>query len=259
MNSTRSIDRTERKKNVSVTINNENKNEKNIKNNNINSKYSVELNKRNTSIIINKENKKENNLKNDNSNPTYPIKQKNKNSSLLMNNEDKNKNKTRKKDEKYLKQKFEEINEIYSKFDSGKTYEDFKKSSEYIVKGLIDILKDDSPLKVCSFIDRIHKEGKAVIWEYIKDKDNKNILFSFLKELAMKKLVLYIDKIFMSGGGIYPLVNRLSREYKKEFNELFDILPKEYQNILRFRTISYSEGDRDYACLLLGGICLMGF
>ena len=89
--------------------------------------------------------------------------------------------------------------------------------------------------------------------------DNKNILFSFLKELAMKKLVPIIDKIFMSGSGHYPLVNRLSCEYKKEFNELFNILPENYQNNLRFRTISYSEGDKDYACLLIGGTCLMGF
>ena len=63
----------------------------------------------------------------------------------------------------------------------------------------------------------------------------------------------------MSGKGHYPLVNKLSTEYEKEFNELFDILPNNYQNELRFRTISYSEGDKDYAFLLIGGTCLMGF
>lgn len=75
----------------------------------------------------------------------------------------------------------------------------------------------------------------------------------------MKKLVLTIDKIFMSGGGHYPLVNKLSQKYKKEFNELFNIFPENYQNVIRFRTISYNEGDKHYACLLIDRTCLMGF
>ena len=203
--------------------------------------------------------KDDKNLKNKNTNPTNSIKQRNKNASLAINNESKNiKNNTMD-----IKQKFAELEEFYSKYKSGSEYEDFKKNAEKIVRGLTDILKADSPasdftLKVCNFVDKIHKDDDF-IWSLVKKDDNKNILFSFLKELAKKKLVPFIDKIFMSGSGHYPLVNRLSCEYKKEFNELFDILPEYYQKDLRFRTISYSEGDKDYACLLIGGTCLMGF
>ena len=235
----------------SIMINNENKDEKNLKNNNSNSANSIELNNKN-------ENKNENNLKNNKSS----IEQNNNNSSIKIN--DDNKIENEKKDVTDLKQKFAEIKEFYVKFKKGETYEEYKNFSEKIVKGLTEILKADTPssdftLKVCNFVDLVHKQNNAVIWDYVYEVENKNILFLFLKELALKKLVPTIDKIFMSGEGHYPLVNYLSCNYKKEFSELFDILPTNYQNDLRFRTISYSEGDKDYACLLLGGTCLMGF
>jgi hypothetical protein len=250
-NSNQAATNQQNNKKASIMINNENKNEKNLKNNNSNSANSIELNNKN-------QNKNENNLKDNNSS----IEQTNNNSSIKIN--DDNKIKKEKNEAIDLKQKFAEIKEFYREIDKDHTYEEYKNFCEKIVKGLSEILKDDSPasdftLKVCNFVDLIHKEAHDVIWNYVDKVENKNILFSFLKELAMKKLVPTIDKIFMSGEGHYPLVNRLSCNYKKEFSELFDILPTYYQNDLRFRTISYSEGDKDYACLLLGGTCLMGF
>ena len=91
---------------------------------------------------------------------------------------------------------------------------------------------------------------------------NGEILFSFLNELAAdKKFVPQIDRIFRSGGGVYPLVSELSNfpETKKKFNELFKKLPEWYQNKLLGETISYEEGDKTYTCSLIGGTALMGF
>ena len=211
-NSNQAATNQQNNKKTSIMINNENKNEKNIKNNNSNSADSIELNNKN-------QNKNENNLKDNNSS----IEQNNNNSSIKINDDN---------DVIDLKQKFAEIEEFYRKFEKGDTYEEFKNFSEKIVKGLAEILKADSPasdftLKVCNFVDLIHKEDNDVIWSYVKENKNrgKNILFSFLKELAMKKLIPTIDKNFMSGGGHYPLVNWLSCNYKKQFSELFDILP----------------------------------
>ena len=64
-----------------------------------------------------------------------------------------------------------------------------------------------------------------------------------------------------SGRGLYPLVNELSCNpmIRDEFNELFSILPKEYQDELLSETISYQDGDKDYACPLTDGTALMGF
>ena len=87
-------------------------------------------------------------------------------------------------------------------------------------------------------------------------------MFSFLYELvADKKFVPQIDRIFRSGGGVYPLVSELSNfpETKKKFNELFKKLPEWYQNKLLGETISYEEGDKTYTCSLIGGTALMGF
>ena len=86
------------------------------------------------------------------------------------------------------------------------------------------------------------------------------VLISFLKELATNGHVSQIDKIFTSGGYRYPLVNDLSRNpmIKNEFNELFKMLPEDYQNKLLGETISYEEGDKDYAYQLIGGSALMG-
>ena len=88
------------------------------------------------------------------------------------------------------------------------------------------------------------------------------VLISFLKELAAdKKFVPLIDKIFRSGSGDYPLVNQLSSYYetKKKYNELFGMLPEEYQDKLSDEIISYQDGDKDYAYPLIGGSALMGF
>ena len=85
-------------------------------------------------------------------------------------------------------------------------------------------------------------------------------MFSFLNELATdKKFVPQIDRIFRSGGGVYPLVNKISCDYKEKFNELFKKLPEWYQNELFGETISYEEGDKTYTCSLIGGTALMSF
>ena len=85
------------------------------------------------------------------------------------------------------------------------------------------------------------------------------VLISFLKELAANGRVSQIDKTFRSGDDTYPLVNKISCEYKDKFNELFSKLPEEYQNKLLGETISYEEGDKTYTCSLIGGTALMGF
>ena len=86
-------------------------------------------------------------------------------------------------------------------------------------------------------------------------------LISFLKELAAKGLISQIDKIFSYDGYRHPLVNQLSTYYETEekFNELFEMLPEEYQNKLLGETISYEEGDKIYTYSLIGGSALMGF
>ena len=92
-----------------------------------------------------------------------------------------------------------------------------------------------------------------------KYEKNDEVLFSFLNELADRGHISQIDKIFKSGSGIYPLVNNISCNYKKKFNELFQKLPEWYQNKLLGETISYEEGDKTYTCSLIGGTALMGF
>ena len=82
-------------------------------------------------------------------------------------------------------------------------------------------------------------------------------MFSFLNELAAdKKFVPQINRIFRSGGGYYPLVNKISCDYKEKFNELFKKLPEWYQNELLGETISYEEGDKTYTCSLIRGTAL---
>ena len=78
---------------------------------------------------------------------------------------------------------------------------------------------------------------------------------SFLKELATKGYISQIDKIFKSGDDRHPLVNQLSNYYetKKNFNELFRMLPEEYRDKLSGEIISYQDGDKDYAYPLIGG------
>ena len=163
---------------------------------------------------------------------------------------------------------FEEVNRLFDGRESVKIGEG-KRLSLDIVSGLTDILKEinhESPDKslvdrVCKFIDEI-SEKEDTIWGLSKFERNGEILFSFLNELAAdKKFVPQIDRIFRSGGGVYPLVSELSNfpETKKKFNELFKKLPEWYQNKLLGETISYEEGDKTYTCSLIGGTALMGF
>ena len=167
--------------------------------------------------------------------------------------------------------KFGEIEKIFKIFeeDSGSIGE-YKGMAIKIVSGLTDILKEinqKSPNKpnnrlvdrVCEFINKINKKVDDV-WDLSRFERNGEILFSFLNELAAdKKFVPQIDRIFRSGGGVYPLVNKISCNYEKKFNELFQKLPEWYQNKLLGETISYEEGDKTYTCSLIGGTALMGF
>ncbi len=163
--------------------------------------------------------------------------------------------------------KFREIEGIFEVYKEGGHRGEYKGMAIKIVSGLIDILKEinhESPDKsivdrVCKFIDEISEKGDAV-WDLSRQKRSGEILFSFLNELAAdKKFVPQIDRIFRSGGGVYPLVNKISCEYKEKFNELFQKLPEWYQNKLLGETISYEEGDKIYTCSLIGGTALMGF
>ena len=165
-----------------------------------------------------------------------------------------------------IDKKFEEVNRLFDGRESVKMGEG-KRLSLDIVSGLTDILKkinQKSPNnnlvdRVCEFIDEISEKEDA-IWGLSRYEKNGEILFSFLNELAAdKKFVPQIDRIFRSGGGVYPLVNVISCNYKKKFNELFKKLPEWYQNKLLGETISYEEGDKTYTCSLIGGTALMGF
>ena len=168
-----------------------------------------------------------------------------------------------------IDKKFEEVNRLFDGRESVKMGEG-KRLSLDIVSGLTDIFKEinhESPNKpnnrlvdrVCKFIDEISEKEDA-IWGLSKFERNGEILFSFLNELATdKKFVPQIDRIFRSGGGVYPLVNKISCDYKKKFNELFKKLPEWYQNELLGETISYEEGDKTYTCSLIGGTALMSF
>jgi hypothetical protein len=161
---------------------------------------------------------------------------------------------------------FSKIKGIFDGHESWKIGE-CKRVSLDIVSGLTDILKEinqKSPDKslvyrVCKFIDEIIKK-ECGIWDLSAQGSNGETLFSFLNELAAdKKFVPQIDRIFRSGGGVYPLVNWISSNYKNKFNEPFQKLPEWYQNELLGETISYEEGDKTYTCSLIGGTALMGF
>ena len=163
--------------------------------------------------------------------------------------------------------KFREIEKIFEVYKEDGHRGEYEGMAIKIVSGLIDILKEinhESPDKslvdrVCKFIDEISEKRHAV-WGLSMYERNGEILFSFLNELAAdKKFVTQIDRIFRSGGRVYPLVNEISCDYKKKFNELFHKLPEWYQNKLLGETISYEEGDKTYTCSLIGGTALMGF
>ena len=160
---------------------------------------------------------------------------------------------------------FNKIKGLFNGVESWKRGE-WERFSLDIVIGLTDILKNidqKNPYnnlinRVCKFIDEINKKEDG-IWGLSRYEKNGKILFSFLNELADKGCISQIDRIFRSGKGHYPLVNKLSCEYKNDFYKLFHKLPEFYQNELLSETICYEEGDKTYTCSLSGGTALMGF
>ena len=167
--------------------------------------------------------------------------------------------------------------EKYDSVDSGNIFEDLKLHqalSVEVVSGLTDILKNvlsksesEGPKKTkitnrfCEFVDMISSRDDGVLWDFASQVKDGEVLISFLKELATNGYIPQIDKIFRSGDEDHPLVNQLSSYYetKEKFNELFRMLPEDYQNKLLGETISYQDGDKDYAYPLIGGTALMGF
>ena len=160
--------------------------------------------------------------------------------------------------------------------DSGSISEDaklYKALSVEVVCGLTDILKNvlskpesEGPKKTeitnrfCKFVDMIISSGNGVLWSFASRVKDGEVLISFLKELAAdKRFFPQIDKIFRSGDDTYPLVNKISCNYEDKFNELFKMLPKDYQNKLLGETISYEKGDKTYTYSLIGVSPLMGF
>ena len=167
--------------------------------------------------------------------------------------------------------------EKYESVNSGDAFEKIKAwkvLSGEVVSGLTDILKNvlrepecEGPKKTeftnrfCKFVDMISGRENGVLWSFSRRVKDGEVLISFLKELATNGLVSQIDKIFRVGGYRHPLVNNLSCNpmIEDKFNELFEMLPEDYQNKLLGETISYEEGDKNYICLLIGGMTLMGF
>ena len=164
--------------------------------------------------------------------------------------------------------------EKYESVDSGSIFEDAKLCqalSVEVVSGLTDILKNvlskpkfeksEIANRFCEFVDMISSGDDGALWSFDSDENDGEVLISFLKELATKGYISQIDKIFRSGDEDHPLVNQLSSYYetKEKFNELFRMLPEDYQNKLLGETISYQDGDKDYAYPLIGGTALMGF
>ena len=136
-----------------------------------------------------------------------------------------------------------------------------------ILKNVLSKPESEGPKKTkitnrfCEFVDMISSRENGVLSSFARKVKDGEVLISFLKELADKGFISQIDKIFRSGGYRHPLVNQLSKYYetKKKFNELFSMLPEDYQNKLLGETISYQDGDKDYAYPLIGGSALMGF
>ena len=82
----------------------------------------------------------------------------------------------------------------------------------------------------------------------------------FFGRIGSSRAYFQVDKIFRYGKGHYPLVNELSTcRAKDKFFEMFHTLPKEYQDKLLSKNISWEEGDKMYGCPLIGGTALMGF
>ena len=161
--------------------------------------------------------------------------------------------------------------EKYRSVNSGSLSENiklYKALSVEVVSGLTDILKNISSKpkfeeseianRFCEFVDEVSDISDS-LWKFALRAKGGKVLISFLKELATNERISQIDKIFRPGGGHYPLVNEISCNYEDKFNELFKMLPEDYQNKLLGETISYEEGDKTYTCSLIGGTALMGF
>ena len=160
--------------------------------------------------------------------------------------------------------------EKYNSVDSGNIFEDLKlyrALSVKVVSGLTDVLKNvlsklesEGPKKTeitnrfCEFVNKISNEDNCSLWNFAKQVNGGKVLISFLKELATKGHISQIDKIFRCGGYRHPLVNDLSCNpmIEDEFNELFEMLPEDYQNELLGETISYEEADKTYTYPLIG-------
>ena len=134
-----------------------------------------------------------------------------------------------------------------------------------IVSALTEVMKvADGKLsdRACEVVDEINSAYDS-IWNFTGDRKNAGEpLMSLLKELARKGLIPQISKIFMtSNGGSYPLVNWLSTGplTKRKLDELLNMLPQDYQDKLRNGTVSFSDGDKNYSCSLIGGTALMSF
>ena len=134
-----------------------------------------------------------------------------------------------------------------------------------IVGALTEVMKvadDKLSDRACKIIDKISDINDSIWYFAYKYDYTGEALMSLLKELARKKLIPQISKIFMTfSGGSYPLVNWLSTNplTKNELDELLHMLPKDYEDKLRNGTVSFSAGDKGYSCSLIGGTALMSF
>ena len=167
--------------------------------------------------------------------------------------------------------KLDEINELLEKYSSvlGRREDGYLDvlldMSAKIVSALTEVMKvADGKLsdRACEVVDEINSAYDS-IWSFTRENENAGEpLMSLLKELARKGLIPQINKIFMtSDTGSYPLVNWLSTgpRTKRKLDELLKMLPQDYQDKLRNGTVSFSVGDKDYSCSLIGGSALMSF
>ena len=127
-----------------------------------------------------------------------------------------------------------------------------------IVSGLTDIIKNGSLTnesqlgkRICKIVDDINKDDRGMsIWDFsctYGDKSNEPLM-SFLKELAIRKFIPQIDKIFRCDylGGL-PLVSLLSSGISKEkfMEEVFILLPQEYRDRLSKERIGLDPADEN--------------
>lgn len=119
-----------------------------------------------------------------------------------------------------------------------------------IISNLTNILKTGPEIAGSEINDRVYKvvdnisEERGGIWGLSELEWKGELLISFLKELSAKGCIQQIDKIFRSGDD-YPLIKELSTYNEEKFFELFNMLPKDYQNELLSETITFSEGNKE--------------